>query len=58
LLFTRLNAYLQESLKINITPASVIDHMLDSEISNEIRDILNSLEEFTKSAVALDFDTA
>jgi hypothetical protein len=58
LLFTRLNAYLQESLKINITPASVIDHMLDSEISNEIRDILNSLEEFTKSAAALDFDTA
>ena len=57
-LFTRLNAYLQESLKVNITTASVIDCMRDSEISDEIRNILNSLEEFTKSAAALDFDTA
>jgi len=32
--------------------------MRDSEISDEIRNILNSLEEFTKSAAALDFDTA
>jgi ABC-type multidrug transport system ATPase subunit len=57
LLFNRLNAHLQENLKINITSASVIDCMLDSEICEEIRGILNSLEEFTKSAAALDFDS-
>jgi hypothetical protein len=32
--------------------------MQDADISDEIRNILNSLEEFSKSAAALDFDTA
>jgi len=57
-LLTRLNAYLQENLKINITPASVIDCMHDSEVPEEMRRILNSLEDFTKSAANLDFDSA
>lgn len=57
-LFARLNAHLQENFKINITAASVIDCMQDPEISEEIKDILNSLEEFTKSAAILDFDNA
>ena len=56
-LLTRLNAHLQEQLKINITSASVIDFMHDSEIPEEMRSILNSLEEFTRNAATLDFDS-
>jgi hypothetical protein len=58
LLLNRLNAHLQEILKINITSASVIDCMHDSEISEEVKIILKSLDEFTKSAATLDFDSA
>ncbi len=45
----RLNAHLQETVGVTITPSLIIEVMQPSEIANEMKEIIDALSEFSKS---------
>ena len=59
LLLSRLNSYLQEKARINITPTLIIDCMHPEEVQSEMKQILVALDDFalaTSSAEPSDQD--
>jgi hypothetical protein len=50
LFLSKLNAYLQEEARINITPALIIDCMLPEDVPDEISQILTAINCFTKTS--------